>query len=208
MKKVLFINASPKAKEESLTLQMADQFLTAYQEKNPDDVITALNLYEENIQFLNMDDINEFYTPEHLRTERKQSTLDIMKHVTQLAEADRIVIAAPMWNLASPAILKAYFDYVNIVGVTFKYTEEGAVGLLANQGKKVAYIASRGGGWSEGEMKHLEYGEYGARAQFKFFGIEEFETVLMEWSDVLQGEEREVAIATAMDNATEAGAQF
>ena len=208
MKKVLFINASPKSKDTSITLQMADEFITAFKAQNPDDVVTTLNLYDENIQFLDVEDISEFYAPESLRPKVKKNKLNIMKYVDQFVEADRYIIAAPFWNLGTPAILKAYFDYVNISGITFKYTEAGAVGLLGGAGKKVAFIASRGGGYSEGHWKQFELGELGVRTQFKFFGIDDVEAVLMEWADVLKGEELESALAASMRNAKEKGARF
>ena len=43
----------------------------------------------------------------------------------QFAEADVIVIAAPYWDLSCPAMLKQYLEQVNVVGITFKYSEEG-----------------------------------------------------------------------------------
>ena len=59
--------------------------------------------------------------------------------------ADRYVFVTPMWNFSYPPVVKAYLDNVAIAGKTFKYTENGTVGLL--EGKKhftfrqqVAYI--------------------------------------------------------------------
>ena len=43
----------------------------------------------------------------------------------QFSEAETIVIAAPYWDLSFPAVLKQYFEQVNVVGITFRYTEEG-----------------------------------------------------------------------------------
>jgi FMN-dependent NADH-azoreductase len=45
------------------------------------------------------------------------------------------VLGLPMYNFGLPSTLKAYFDYGARAGVTFRYTEKGAVGLLT--GKKV-----------------------------------------------------------------------
>jgi len=48
----------------------------------------------------------------------------------QFAAADTIVIATPFWDLSFPAVLKQYFEQINAIGITFKYTEEGyPVGL-------------------------------------------------------------------------------
>ena len=63
--------------------------------------------------------------------------------IAELKRADVIVIGLPMYNFGLPSTLKAYFDHVARAGVTFKYTDKGAVGLLT--GKKAYVIAARGG---------------------------------------------------------------
>ena len=40
----------------------------------------------------------------------------------QFAAADRIVIAAPYWDLSFPAALKQYVEQINVLGITFIYT--------------------------------------------------------------------------------------
>jgi len=63
--------------------------------------------------------------------------------IAELQAAELVIIGAPMYNFAIPSSLKAWFDHVARAGVTFKYTENGPVGLLT--GKKVIVITSRGG---------------------------------------------------------------
>jgi FMN-dependent NADH-azoreductase len=63
--------------------------------------------------------------------------------IAELKAADTIVLGLPMYNFGLPSQLKAYFDHVARAGVTFKYTEKGAVGLLG--GKKAYVFAARGG---------------------------------------------------------------
>jgi FMN-dependent NADH-azoreductase len=53
------------------------------------------------------------------------------------------VLGLPMYNFGIPSTLKAYFDHVARAGVTFRYTEQGSVGLLT--GKKAYVLAARGG---------------------------------------------------------------
>jgi FMN-dependent NADH-azoreductase len=48
-----------------------------------------------------------------------------------------------MYNFGVPSQLKAYFDHIARVGITFKYTDKGPVGLLS--GKKAYVFAARGG---------------------------------------------------------------
>jgi FMN-dependent NADH-azoreductase len=60
-----------------------------------------------------------------------------------LQQADVIVLGLPMYNFGVPSQLKAYFDHIARAGVTFKYTDQGAVGQLT--GKKAYVFAARGG---------------------------------------------------------------
>jgi FMN-dependent NADH-azoreductase len=63
--------------------------------------------------------------------------------VAELKAADRVVIAAPMYNFHIPVQLKAWIDLICRAGVTFRYTEQGPEGLL--KGKKAVVITTRGG---------------------------------------------------------------
>lgn len=68
--------------------------------------------------------------------------------IAELQAADVVVIGVPMYNFAIPAMLKSWTDHVARAGVTFKYTDKGAVGLLG--GKKVYLVVSTGGKHAEG----------------------------------------------------------
>lgn len=63
--------------------------------------------------------------------------------ITELKQADTVIIAAPMYNFMIPTQLKNYFDLIARAGVTFKYTDTGPVGLIEN--KKVVVLTTRGG---------------------------------------------------------------
>jgi FMN-dependent NADH-azoreductase len=63
--------------------------------------------------------------------------------IAELRGADTLVLALPMYNFGVPSTLKAYFDHVARAGVTFRYTANGAEGLL--KGKRAVVIAARGG---------------------------------------------------------------
>lgn len=63
--------------------------------------------------------------------------------ISELQEADVLVIGLPMYNLGIPSTLKAWIDHVARAGVTFRYTANGPQGLLA--GKKAYVFATRGG---------------------------------------------------------------
>ena len=63
--------------------------------------------------------------------------------VSEIKNADVIVINAPMYNFSVPTQLKSYFDFIARPRVTFQYTEKGLEGLLT--GKKAVVLAAFGG---------------------------------------------------------------
>lgn len=73
--------------------------------------------------------------------------------ITELQQADTIVIGVPMYNFGMPAVLKSWIDHVARSGVTFRYTETGPIGLLND--KKVYVVLSTGGLHEEGVTDFL-----------------------------------------------------
>ena len=180
MSKVLYIVANPKPVEASYTLKMAEKFLEEYRKNNPGDEVNVLNLYNEDLRPLSTNDLNDLFT---------NPTAEIKKYVNDFITYDKYIFAAPLWNLSIPAILKMYIDYLLVPGITFKYTESGAVGLLADKGKKVLFFAARGGYYGEEPYSSFEYGEKYLRTITGFVGLTDFTTIALEKTNMLPQEE-------------------
>ncbi|WP_283705438.1 FMN-dependent NADH-azoreductase [Clostridium perfringens] len=176
MSKVLYVKANIKNEGESRTFKVSDSFVEEYKKNNPEDEIITLDLYKENIDFLRVDDLGKLFGPK----DEESKNNSILKYAYQFADADKYIIAAPMWNISFPAILKAYIDYVSVSGITFKYTAEGPVGLLNN--KKAVHIVSRGGGY---DNSPYEMGDRYLRTILGFFGIKDIETIAIDNLDVM-----------------------
>lgn len=198
MSKVLYIKANVKPEGQSRTFKISDSFIEEYKKNNPNDEIITLDLYKENINFLKGEDLGTVFGPKN----EESRNHPILKYSYQFAEADKYVIAAPMWNLSFPAILKAYIDYVSVVGIAFKYTAQGAVGLLEN--KKAVYIAARGGSYAD--TPYEMDGIY-LRGILGFFGIKDITTIAAENLDV-QGEDVEAIVESAIKKAQEKAKNF
>jgi len=130
---ILFVNAC--VREESRTKHLAQCLL-----KNLDGEIKEINLEKENILPLNRKTLE-------LRTkfaEAKNFENIIFNYAKDFAKADIIVIAAPFWDLSFPASLKSYIEAINVVGITFDYSSDGAPYGLCNA-KKLYYITTSGG---------------------------------------------------------------
>ncbi|KZL92591.1 FMN-dependent NADH-azoreductase [Clostridium magnum] len=201
MSKVLYIKANAKPEGASRTFKISDNFVEQYRKQNPNDEIVTLDLYKEGISFLKEEDINSVFGP---KTDDSRNH-PILKYAYQFAEADKYIIAAPMWNLSFPAVLKAYIDYICVTGITFKYTEEGPVGLC--QGKKVVHIVSRGGGYSEEPFATYEMGDRYLRTILGFLGITDFTTIVADNLDVI-GQDIEAIVKNTIEKAVEKAKDF
>ena len=56
------------------------------------------------------------------------------------------MIAAPYWDLSFPAMLKQYLEQITVVGLTFRYSEEGVPVSLC-RAKRLYYVTTAGGNY-------------------------------------------------------------
>ena len=102
------------------------------------------DLAKESMPFVDQTWIGANFTPAEDRTEAQNEKLAQSDSlIEELQAADTILLAIPVYNFAAPAAFKAWVDLIARARVTFKYTENGPVGLL--QGKK-AYVVNASGG--------------------------------------------------------------
>ena len=109
--------------------------------------------------------------------------------------ADIVVVGVPMYNFGIPSQLKAWIDRLAVAGKTFRYTENGPVGLAGD--KKVIVASSRGGFYgADTAMAALDHQENYLRGVFSFFGVKDISFIRAE--GVAMGDEaRNQAIAAA-----------
>ena len=85
----------------------------------------------------------------------------------QFAASDVIVVAAPYYDLSFPASLKQYLEQINVVGITFRYSEAGVPVPLC-KAKRLYYVTTAGGNYVPDEfgfgyVKALAEGYYGIK---------------------------------------------
>ena len=104
MKKILFVDCCIR-REHSRSKQLADFFLGELQKKGEYEIET-LCLMDENLSYFSE---GFFLQREALLAEGK---LDHprFRYAPKFAEAAKIVIAAPFWDLSFPALLKVFID--------------------------------------------------------------------------------------------------
>jgi len=100
------------------------------------------------------------------------------KLIDEVLASDIIVLEVPMYNFGIPSALKAWIDHVVRAGKTFRYGAAGPEGLA--KGKKAIIVLGRGGVYSEGPMKTMDYQEPYLRMILGFIGITDVETIVIE----------------------------
>lgn len=167
----LFINAC--VRKDSRTLALAESILRDLQE--PEQNIIRLNLSCEPIQPLN----RETLAAREAMCRAGQFDDPMFRYAGQFAVADRILIAAPFWDLSFPSLLKIYMEAVTVAGITFRYSEEGRpVGLC--RAKELIYATTAGGKITE------DFGYSYIRTMAKiFYGIPETVSYRAEMLDVM-----------------------
>lgn len=200
MSKILYIKANAN-QEDSRTFKISDSFIEAYRQSHPNDEIITLDLYKEGIDFLPLGELKELHAP----AEGAGRDHPILKYAFQFLEADKFVIAEPLWNLSIPAILKAYIDYITVNGITFTYTQTGPVGLCT--GKKAVNITSRGGDYENEPFASFEMGDRYLRTILGFLGIIDFTTISANALDVI-GNDVNAIVNNSIDRAREVAKTF
>ncbi|WAH38567.1 FMN-dependent NADH-azoreductase [Alicyclobacillus dauci] len=184
MATVLYITAHPHDHTQSFSMAAGKAFIEEYREHNPNDEVIYLDLYKQDIPYIDADvfsgwgKLRSGTSFEELTENEKAKVGRLAALADQFVAADKYVFVTPMWNFSFPPIMKAYIDSLCVVGKTFKYTEQGSVGLLTN--KKALHIQARGGIYSEGPAADMEMGHRYLSKIMQFFGVPSFEGLFIE----------------------------
>jgi FMN-dependent NADH-azoreductase len=124
--------------------RLAQQFVDRWRAANPDGRVVTRDLTAEPVPHLSAERFTAFTTrPEERSLDQAREVAYSDRLIDELRQADVVVLGLPMYNFGPPSSLKAYFDHIARAGITFRYTDAGAQGLLG--GRKVYVFAARGG---------------------------------------------------------------
>ena len=169
---ILRIDASGR-KLSSLSREIADNLINRLKKKHPQATVITRDLIDSQLPFVNREMINAFFTPAAERTEAQNQHLRISHTlIEELNSADIVVLAVPIYNFSVPAVLKAWIDLVCRAGVTFKFTENGSVGLIENC---QAYTIVTSGGTEVGS--NIDFMTDYLKYVLSFMGIEDLEII-------------------------------
>lgn len=173
---ILYINAC--VRKASRTKRLADYLLSQTSERIEEIQLSELEFPIVDESFL--------LTRDRLISEQKFNN-PMFDFARQFAQADKIVIAAPYWDLSFPAVLKQYLEQINVLGVTFNYSPDGVpVGLC--KAKKLYYVTTAGGNFVP-----WEYGfGYVKTLANSFYGITDVELIKAVGLDMVGADEAKI----------------
>ena len=168
---ILYINAC--ARKESRTKRLADHLI---EKLSPGDrEVQKIDLVEYH--FPKTDE--EFLGRRDRLAAKGEFDDEIFSLAKQFKEADKIVIAAPFYDLSFPACLKQYMELINVVGVTFSYSDKGIpVGLC--KADSIYYVTTAGGDFFPEEFG---FGYVKALAE-SFYGIKTVKLIKVTGLDI------------------------
>jgi FMN-dependent NADH-azoreductase len=174
MPNLLSVVASPRG-DYSISRALTAQFVDAWKQNNPEGTVQTRDLFTTSLPFVDLPWIAGAYTPVEQHSPEMTEALAISNElIAELQAADHIVIGTPMYNFATPAILKAWIDHIVRIGATFSASYEG---LLKN--KKVTVIVASGSVYTPGSHMEGYNAETGYLKQiFGFIGITDVTFVL------------------------------
>lgn len=192
MKKLLYIDACIRD-EQSRTKRIATPIIEALKQK-----------YE--VQTLVINDLDLSIVKKELITKRNNGDIDpqVMSWAESVRDADRIVIAAPFWDMSIPAALKNFLELCSIFDVTFKSDDKTCYGNC--KAEKMLYITTRGMDIDTGDV--LEQGSSYLKALSWLWGIGSLEVVSAQNMDYLSEREIEERISKAISEGMKIAEEF
>jgi FMN-dependent NADH-azoreductase len=144
MSKVLYIKASPM-KERSNSIAAADAFVEAYKKSHPKDQVKTIDLFSAKIpefDFVAASGKYKIMRGKPHSPEEKQAWDKVVAVIAEFKDADKYVLAVPMWNFSIPYRLKQYIDVIVQPGQTFTVDSGGNYkGLVTGKPVFVAYAS-------------------------------------------------------------------
>lgn len=191
MKKLIFIDACMRTG--SRTKRIASAIIAELRKRySVETVDLTKNIYSVADNYT-LEDRNKGIVPdEHVTLAKK------------IAAADRIVIAAPFWDMSFPSALKVFFENMSLFGVTFNTNAKECYGLC--KAEKVMYITTRGMNISTGDP--LEQATPYIKAISYLWGWGELTVVSAQNMDYSSAEEIEAKIKAAVSEGMDICKEF
>lgn len=211
MKNVLVVKANNRP--DGISTKMYDTFMETVKD-NKNMKINVYDIFEEDMPYIGHElfsALGKIQNEEALDADEQRLMDAKQKAMDAFEAADVIVFAFPLWNLAIPARLQTFIDYVYSAGFTFKYNADGSMAQLMTD-KKVILLNARGGMYSAPEMEGMDMSHnYMKNVIGGVFGMEIIDEVIIEGHNAMPQEAARIieeGLESVRECARELNAQF
>ncbi len=191
MKKLIYIDACMRAG--SRTRRIARPIMTELRKRYAVETVDLTRNAYPVVDNYTLEDRNQGIVPS------EHSSL-----AKRIAAADRIVIAAPFWDMSFPSALKVFFENMSLFGITFDTNDKECYGLC--KAEKVMYITTRGMNIATSDP--LEQATPYIKALSHLWGLGELKVISAQNLDYSTPEEVEQMIDKAVAEGLEVSREF
>lgn len=160
MERILFIDACLRGPEQSRTYGLCRHFLEEYTARHP-----GTEVIRRELAAMELPVMTGKLAQEREGWLQSEPEHPLLQPARDMAGADLILVGAPYWDLSFPAALKVYLEWASMLGLTFRYTEDGQqIGL--SKARTLVYCTTAGG-----PVEGQNYGYDYLKALAAMFGI-------------------------------------
>ncbi|MBQ4816404.1 NAD(P)H-dependent oxidoreductase [Bacillus pumilus] len=207
----LIINAHPDfTHRESYSNKLQTIFLEQFKEKFPHEEPTILHLHETEIPRIEKDQLLRIWdkqaSEQTLTATEEKIAAASSALLAQFKAHHRIVIVSPVHNFNVTSRMKDYIDNILIARETFKYTENGSIGLMTDDYRVLLLQASGSIFTNHDRYTPLEFSHYYLKEIFQnLMGFQQFHIVRAQGTAIL---EEETILTSAADDLSKAFDEF
>ncbi|ALM83847.1 FMN-dependent NADH-azoreductase [Bordetella sp. N] len=178
MSNILLITSSPRGAE-SQTSRLAADLAHKLNKQLAGSTLTIRDLYAQSLPHIDAAYVQGRMLPADGRDAGQSvAVAQAETLVAELQAADIVVIGSAMINFGPSTQLKAWVDHITWPGVTFKYADGKAEGLVT--GKKVYLVTASGAVFTEGPFAAFDFHSNYLKHTLGFIGLTDIEQIRVE----------------------------
>ncbi|WP_372659577.1 FMN-dependent NADH-azoreductase [Hydrogenophaga sp.] len=171
--KLLRIDSSAR-RTGSHSRELGNVFEHLWGQRFPDSAVASRDLVDSAVSHIHDETITAMFSPPEQHSPEMRAALSISDTlISEVQEADALLLTVPMYNFGIPSALKAWIDHVSRIGHTFAYDGTNFTGLLTGKTAYVVVAYGADGYGTGGDFAAANFVEPYLAFLLKFLGFEQ-----------------------------------
>lgn len=181
MRSILALHSSPRPGDLSVSRNLTNILVQGLVAALPGVRVLERDLAQDPPPHVGMDLFSGVRKQPSARTRSEEWAVQYSEMlITEVLDADLLVIGAPMYNFGVPTVLKSWIDHISIPKRTFQYQPDGtAKGLVT--GKQVLVVTSRGGEYGNTGPEAGNFADSHVRVALELLGMVDLHVIAADW---------------------------